>query len=96
MSTIGKTRHAAASGHRSVDRSASPVRLALSDSDDDPEKENYSKGNAYRNKSLIESSDDDFDQCEWVELYEYSILSNCVTQVVNTQICSFYLFIPQF
>ncbi|XP_044062151.1 acidic repeat-containing protein isoform X2 [Siniperca chuatsi] len=64
MSTIGKTRHAATSGHRSVNRSASPVQLALSDCEDDPEKENqYSKDNNYRNKSLIESSDDDdFDQ----------------------------------
>ncbi|XP_070770070.1 germ cell nuclear acidic protein [Enoplosus armatus] len=63
ISTIGKTRHAATSGHRSVDRSASPVQLALSDSEDDPEKENqYSKGNNYRSKALIESSDDDFDQ----------------------------------
>lgn len=64
MSAIGKTRHAASSSHRSVDWSASPVQFALSDSEDDPEKENqYSKGNDYRNKSLIESSDDDFDQC---------------------------------
>ncbi|TKS72504.1 Acidic repeat-containing protein [Collichthys lucidus] len=56
LSAIGKTRHVATSGHRS----ASPVQLAPSDSEDDPEKENqYSKGNNYRNKSLIESSDDD-------------------------------------
>ncbi|XP_059202645.1 germ cell nuclear acidic protein [Centropristis striata] len=57
ISAIGKTRHAATSDHRSVDQSASP------DSEDDPEKENqYFKGNLYRNKSLIESSDDDFEQ----------------------------------
>ncbi|KAF3838163.1 hypothetical protein F7725_009931 [Dissostichus mawsoni] len=38
-------------------------KLALCDSEDDPEKENqYSKGNDYRIKYLIESSDDDFDQ----------------------------------
>ncbi|TDH07749.1 hypothetical protein EPR50_G00109390 [Perca flavescens] len=63
MSSIGRTRHAATSSHRSVDRSATPVQLVLSDSEDDPEKENQcSNGNDYRNKSLIESSDEDFDQ----------------------------------
>ncbi|XP_045887288.1 acidic repeat-containing protein isoform X1 [Micropterus dolomieu] len=59
MSTIGKTRHDATSGHRS----ASPVQLVFSDSEDATEKENQpSMCNDYRNKSLIESSDDDFDQ----------------------------------
>ncbi|XP_029297121.1 germ cell nuclear acidic protein isoform X2 [Cottoperca gobio] len=63
INSIGKTRHAATSSYRSVDQAASPVQLALSDGEDDPEKENqFSKGNDYRNKSLIESSDDDFDQ----------------------------------
>ncbi|KAM8732769.1 germ cell nuclear acidic protein isoform 2-T3 [Acanthopagrus schlegelii] len=57
ISSIGKGRHAGTSGHRS------PAQLALSDSEDDPEKENhFFKGNDYRNKSLTESSDDDFDQ----------------------------------
>lgn len=61
MSTIGKTRHDATSGPRS----ASPVQLVFSDSEDAAEKENQpSMCNDYRNKSLIESSDDDFDQCE--------------------------------
>eukprot|EP00064_Thunnus_orientalis_P000964 superscaffoldBa00000058_g965 len=55
---IGKSRHGATS-----DQSASPVQLLLSESEDDLEKENqYSRGNEYRNKALIESSDDDFDQ----------------------------------
>ncbi|XP_035505274.2 germ cell nuclear acidic protein [Scophthalmus maximus] len=63
MSTIGKTRLAATSGHRPVDRSASPVQLVLSGSEDDPEKENQRfKSNEYRSKWLTESSDDDFDQ----------------------------------
>ncbi|XP_070819028.1 germ cell nuclear acidic protein [Chaetodon trifascialis] len=63
LSTIDKTPHAATSGHRSVVQAASPLQLDLSDSEDDPEKENQdSKGSAYRNKPLIESSDDDFDQ----------------------------------
>nr|XP_033489594.1 acidic repeat-containing protein [Epinephelus lanceolatus]XP_033489595.1 acidic repeat-containing protein [Epinephelus lanceolatus]XP_033500437.1 acidic repeat-containing protein-like [Epinephelus lanceolatus]XP_033500439.1 acidic repeat-containing protein-like [Epinephelus lanceolatus] len=63
ISSIGKTRHGATSSHHSVDQSAPLVQLALSDSEDDPEKENKcSKGNDYRNKSLTESSDDDFDQ----------------------------------
>nr|XP_046262933.1 acidic repeat-containing protein [Scatophagus argus]XP_046262934.1 acidic repeat-containing protein [Scatophagus argus]XP_046262935.1 acidic repeat-containing protein [Scatophagus argus]XP_046262936.1 acidic repeat-containing protein [Scatophagus argus] len=61
LSSIGKHRHAATSAHRSVDPSASAVQL--SDSEDDPDKENQiSRGNNYRNTSLIESSDDDFDQ----------------------------------
>lgn len=72
MSSIGKTRHAATSSHRSVDGSATPGPPALSDSEDDPEKENQcSNGNDYRNKSLIESSDEDFDQCEGVKSYEF-------------------------
>ncbi|XP_034740216.1 acidic repeat-containing protein [Etheostoma cragini] len=64
ISSIGKTRHAATSSRRrSVDRSASPGQLILSDNEDDPEKENQgSKNHEYRNKSLIESSDEDFDQ----------------------------------
>ncbi|XP_042349333.1 acidic repeat-containing protein [Plectropomus leopardus] len=62
-SKIGKSRHAATSSHQSEDQSVPPVQLALSDSEDDPEKENqYSKYNHYRDKSLMESSDDDFDQ----------------------------------
>lgn len=62
---IGKTRHAGTSRHQSVDGSTGPSPGALSDSEVDPEKENHHfNGNNYRNKSLIESSDDDFDQCE--------------------------------
>nr|XP_019949739.1 PREDICTED: acidic repeat-containing protein-like isoform X1 [Paralichthys olivaceus] len=61
ISSIGKTRLGALNHHRAVDRSASPLQLGLSGSED--EKENYrSKGNDYRSKSLTESSDDDFDQ----------------------------------
>lgn len=59
---IGKTRHAGTSCHQSVDGSNGPSPGALSDSEVDPEKENHH--NNYRNNSLIESSDDDFDQCE--------------------------------
>ncbi|XP_040904238.1 acidic repeat-containing protein [Toxotes jaculatrix] len=63
ISTIGKTRRAATSGHRPVDRTAVPVLPGLSGSEDDSEKENQlSKGSDYRSKSLTESSDDDFDQ----------------------------------
>lgn len=63
---IGKTRHAGTSSHQSVDGSALPSPSVLSDSEVDPEKENQCfNGNTYRNKSLIESSDDDdFDQCK--------------------------------
>ncbi|XP_056295901.1 germ cell nuclear acidic protein isoform X2 [Pseudoliparis swirei] len=63
INLIGKTRHNATSGHRSVDHSASPVQLSLSDSENNPPKENqYSKIINYRSKPLIESSDDDFDE----------------------------------
>lgn len=59
MRTIGKTRHAATSAHRSG---------PLSDSENDLDKEKQSsKGNNYRNK--MESSDDDFDQCELIHTY---------------------------
>ncbi|XP_070693231.1 germ cell nuclear acidic protein [Pempheris klunzingeri] len=61
VSTIGKSRHAATSGHGSLHRSASPVQLRLSDSEDEKENQ-YSKGTDYRNKSVTDSSDDDFDQ----------------------------------
>lgn len=65
ISAIGKTRHAATSSHHPVAQSASPVQLFLSEDEDDPDKENkYCIGNEYRSKALIESSDDDFDQCE--------------------------------
>ncbi|KAJ4945493.1 hypothetical protein JOQ06_023177 [Pogonophryne albipinna] len=64
ISSIGKTRHPATSSFGSLAPTASPVQ-SLCNSEDDPEKENqYSKGNDYRNKYLIESSDDDFDQCD--------------------------------
>ncbi|XP_035016496.1 germ cell nuclear acidic protein [Hippoglossus stenolepis] len=63
ISSIGKTRFGATSSHRPADPSASPVLLGLSGSEDESDKENQcSKGNEYRDKSLIESSDDDFDQ----------------------------------
>nr|XP_020506269.1 uncharacterized protein LOC109996475 [Labrus bergylta] len=61
MSKIGKTRNCATSGDRPP--SASRVQVSSPDSDDDPDKENqFSMGNNYRTKYLIESSDDDFDQ----------------------------------
>ncbi|XP_074530294.1 germ cell nuclear acidic protein [Halichoeres trimaculatus] len=60
MSAIGKSRHAATSGHQPVDPSGSPGQFALSDSDADSDKENQRcMGNNYRTKSLIESSDDE-------------------------------------
>ncbi|XP_029917238.1 germ cell nuclear acidic protein [Myripristis murdjan] len=63
VKSIGKARHPATSGHRFVGAAdlASPVQLHLSESEDDPEKENQYKGNEYRNKA-VESSDDDSDQ----------------------------------
>lgn len=62
---IGKTRHAGISRNQSADRPTVPSHGALSDSEVDPEKENhYFDGNNYRNKSLAESSDDEFDQCK--------------------------------
>ncbi|XP_034546121.1 acidic repeat-containing protein isoform X2 [Notolabrus celidotus] len=64
MTSIGKNRHSATSSYPPVDPSVSPVKFALSDSEDNSDKENQrSMGNNYRTKSLIESSDDDdFDQ----------------------------------
>lgn len=63
---IGKTRHAGTSSHQSVDRSTLPSPGSPSDDEIDPEKENqYFSDNKYRNNSLIESSDDDFDQCKF-------------------------------
>lgn len=45
-----------------MDRSTLPSPESPSD---DPEKENqYFSDNKYRNNSMIESSDDDFDQCK--------------------------------
>ncbi|XP_071381483.1 germ cell nuclear acidic protein [Centroberyx affinis] len=62
MKSIGKSRRPGTSDHRSV-RAAEQLQLHLFDSEDDAEKENqYSGGNDYRNKALMESSDDDFDQ----------------------------------
>nr|XP_020470301.1 acidic repeat-containing protein-like isoform X1 [Monopterus albus]XP_020470302.1 acidic repeat-containing protein-like isoform X1 [Monopterus albus]XP_020470303.1 acidic repeat-containing protein-like isoform X1 [Monopterus albus] len=62
-SLIGKTRHLATSCQRLEDRSALPVDPGLSESEDDPEKENQcSKGKHYRDQALTESSDDDIDQ----------------------------------
>ncbi|KAL6117819.1 gcna [Pungitius sinensis] len=61
-SLIGKTRHAATNGDRSVDHSSSRVQLCLSDGEDNPEKENQSKRHNYRNTPSIESSDDDFEK----------------------------------
>lgn len=62
---IGKSRHAGTSSQESVDPSTVPNPNALSETEVDPDKENqYFNGNTYRNKSLIESSDDDFDQCK--------------------------------
>lgn len=63
LSAIGKSRHNATS-HQAVDPSPSPAQLYLSDSGEDPEKENMSSmSNTYRNKS--DSSDDEFEQCEF-------------------------------
>lgn len=82
MEETGKSRQGATSEYRPHEE-VSPAQLFFSDSEDDPEKENqYSEGKEYRNKVLIESSDDDFDQCEWTD---YSIFFKCnlnnVTQV---------------
>lgn len=69
MTSIGKSRHEATSDHQPVNRSAAPVQLGLSGSEDDPDKENQCiRGNQYRNNYLIESSDDDFDKCEFILL----------------------------
>ncbi|XP_068181449.1 germ cell nuclear acidic protein [Antennarius striatus] len=64
LRTIDKTRHVATSGNWSVHRSGSPICFAISDSEDELDKENkFSKGNHCQKKSLVESSDeDDFDQ----------------------------------
>ncbi|KAM3613049.1 uncharacterized protein V6R79_019386 [Siganus canaliculatus] len=63
LNTIGKTRHTGTSGHRSVEGSAPAIQLSLSDSDDDPDKENHlAISNNYRSNALPESSDDEFDQ----------------------------------
>lgn len=64
---IGKTRHAGTSSHQYVDGSPLPSPGSPSDGELDPEKENqYFSGNKYRNNSLIESSDDDFEQCKYI------------------------------
>lgn len=47
-----------------------------SQSEDDPEKENRRAGattHQYREKALIESSDDDFDQCERVAAFKVQL-----------------------
>ncbi|XP_054648036.1 germ cell nuclear acidic protein [Dunckerocampus dactyliophorus] len=62
ISEIGKKRHGATSGDPFVDRLVSPINF-LSEDEDDSDKENqYGQDNAYRNKALTESSDDEFDQ----------------------------------
>lgn len=66
---IGKTRHAGRSSHQSVARSTRPSPGSPSDDEVDPEKENqYFSDNTYRNNSLIEFSDDDFDQCKFADM----------------------------
>ncbi|KAM4621874.1 germ cell nuclear acidic protein [Polymixia lowei] len=65
IKSIGKTRHPATSGHRSKEAIdfTSCIPFHLSNGEDEPEKENqYSMGNDYRNRVLVESSDDEFDQ----------------------------------
>lgn len=63
---IGKTRHAGTSSHQSVDHSTLPSLGPPSDGEVHSEKENqYFSDNKYRNNSLIESSDDDFDLCKF-------------------------------
>lgn len=59
---IGKSRHGATSDYRPVDESV------LKENQYSGSKENqYSGSKEYRNTVLIESSDDDFDQCEWAD-----------------------------
>lgn len=60
---IGKSRHGATSSHQFVDGDTQSPFLALLENKEDEDKEN--RGNSYRNKSVIESSDDDFDHCEF-------------------------------
>lgn len=63
---IGKNRHGASSCFQSVDGVVPSSVFPPFDHRDDEDKENKcSKGTGYRNKSLIESSDDDFDHCEF-------------------------------
>ncbi|CAF99104.1 unnamed protein product [Tetraodon nigroviridis] len=58
---VGKSRHAGTSSLQSVGGSTAPG--LPSDGEGDPEKENQDHCNhQYRNNSLVESSDDDFDQ----------------------------------
>ncbi|KAG7241902.1 hypothetical protein INR49_024872 [Caranx melampygus] len=60
LRATGKSRHNATS-HQAVDPSPLPIQLDLSDSGEDPEKENISSmTNTYRNK--FDSSDDEFEQ----------------------------------
>ncbi|XP_023257874.1 acidic repeat-containing protein-like isoform X1 [Seriola lalandi dorsalis] len=60
---IGKTRRFATSVHQVMDPTSLPIQLGLSESEEDQEKENKcSMGNNYRNKSLTDSSDENFDQ----------------------------------
>ncbi|KAK2849306.1 hypothetical protein Q5P01_009140 [Channa striata] len=56
---VEKKRHAALNSYQSD----LPVQLCVTEREDDSQKENLTfKDNHYRNKSFIESSDDDFDQ----------------------------------
>lgn len=65
IGAISKSRHGATSSYRSVDGEAPSYFVPLLENEEDADKENtFFKGNSYRNKSAIESSDDDFDHCE--------------------------------
>lgn len=65
LEEIGKSRHGATSSYQSMDAQVRSPFFPLSDNKNDEDKENQcSKGSSYRTKSLIESSDDDFDHCE--------------------------------
>lgn len=76
---IGKTRHSGTSSHQSVDRSGpGPSPGSLSDGEVDPEKENQCfSDNKYRNNSLIESSDDDFELCKFIYMSATFSITMC-------------------
>lgn len=62
LETIGRSRHGATSSYQSMDGEVQSLSVPLLDNKENDNKENKCfKGNGYRNKSLIESSDDDFD-----------------------------------
>jgi hypothetical protein len=71
IKSVGKTRRLATGYHgsRGAQNLPPPVQIHLLDTEEEddggPGKENQvSKGNGYRTMVLMESSDDDFDQCK--------------------------------